>query len=288
MPSEETNSDQNSNLQKSTIKKYFYLILIILLIALFIRAFLFEAYKIPTGSMENTLLPGDFIIVNKFAYSISTPHHFPVLNFEIHSFEFLKLNEPKRNDIIVFEFPGNSRRFGGENFVKRIIGEPGDVLQIIDKKVYINGKLISLPPNTVSGNSKFLNKKDREKGIFPSQKNWNRDNYGPIQIPKKGMTVEIKPENINIWSEVINHEFEKKAVSVEGSVVNINKKPVRNYTFQKDYFFVMGDNREDSFDSRFWGFVPRDLIIGKADFIYWSWNDSSSSVRFDRIFMNIE
>jgi signal peptidase I len=283
-------------LSKTKIIRYSYTLLIALIIALIVRGFLLEAYKIPTGSMENTLLPGDFILVNKIAYSISTPSSIPVLNIEIPRVEIFNISNPKRNDVIVFEFPGNTDELNsvsGDNYVKRIIGVPGDLLQIIDKKVYINGKMIPYPLNVLLDSSDSRIAGRPGKGIFPPGTDWNKDNYGPILVPYKGLTIDLNPRSIKEWGIIIDRELGEIVVREEGSVITINDKPARSYKLKKNYYFVMGDNRDNSLDGRYWGFVPEDKIIGQAFFIYWSRDinkpiynpkDFFKSIRFDRIF----
>ena len=297
--STETENKNIASKKGIKLKNYLLLLLLTFILALLIRGFFLEAYRIPTGSMENTLLPGDFILVNKSAYSISTPRRIPILNIKFPKIRLIKLNKPERNDVIVFEFPGNSNELKpviGENYVKRIIGEPGDLLQIIDKKIYINGKSISNPATALIDSSDIIMKGRQAKDIFPPGKKWNRDNYGPISIPYKGMTIEINNNNIDEWGIIIDREFGRKAVSVEGTVITINDKPVRTYKFQKDYYFVLGDNRDNSLDSRYWGFVTDDKIIGKAFLIYWSINmnqkvsninDFFKSIRTERLFKSV-
>ena len=117
--------------------------------------------------------------------------------------------------------------------------------------------------------------------------NWNGKDYGPVIVPYKGQKVEVNFKDIDKIGPLINREYEKKVVSVEGSVVNIEGKPVRTYTFKQDHYFVMGDNREISLDSRYWGSIPENLIIGKAELIYWSMNPNLpvfKSIRFERLF----
>lgn len=246
--------------------------------------------------MENTLLPGDFILVYKAEYSISTPRSIPIFNIKLPRAELVNLSRPRRNDIIVFKFPGNVdelKSANGENYVKRIIGEPGDILQIIDKKIYVNGNKIADPPKALIDSSDITREGVAGKSNFPPGKNWNKDNYGPILIPYKGLTIDINPEIIREWGIIIDREFGKKVVRSEGTVITINDKPVRNYTFKKNYYFVLGDNRDNSLDSRYWGFVPDNKIIGKAFLIYWSIDinrpvkgisDFFNSIRTKRLF----
>ena len=294
-----TEDKTTASSKKSILKKYLFTLLITFILALLIRGFVLEAYKIPTGSMENTLLPGDFILVNKTAYSISTPRMIPILNIEIPKIELVKLDKPIRNDVIVFIFPGNINELSSpdkETYVKRIIGEPGDLLQIYDKKIYINGRRIQNPSSALMDSSDIIMEGERSKGIYPLDKNWNRDNYGPIFIPYKGLTIDLNIKNIKEWQMIIDREIGKKVVRVEGTVITINDKPVRSYSFRKDYYFVLGDNRDNSLDSRYWGFVPEDKIIGKAFLIYWSVNldkhvsgigDFFDSIRYKRLFKTV-
>lgn len=292
--------NQNITSKKSIkLKSYLLLLVITFVLALFIRGFFLEAYKIPTGSMENTLLPGDFILVNKTAYAISTPRSIPIFNIKLPTARLISFNRPKRNDIIVFKFPGNKnelRSVNGENYVKRIVGEPGDLLQIIDKKIYINGRRVPNPPNALIDFRDIRMEGIAGKGIFPPGKNWNKDNYGPVLIPYKGLTIDLNPKNIREWEIIIDRELGKKTISVEGTVITINDKPVRSYKFKKNYYFVLGDNRDNSLDSRYWGFVPDDMIIGEAFLIYWSIDINKSvknigdffkSIRTERLFKSV-
>ena len=193
------------------IREYAESIVVAILIALFIRAFVVQAFKIPSGSMEPTLLVGDHLLVNKFTFGIKLPFI---------DRKFLVYQEPQRGDIVVFIFPKDKKK----DFIKRVVGAPGDTVEIRQKKIYINGKLWDDPYGVY---------RDAEvTGLVP------RDNFGPVVVP---------PEHV----------------------------------------LVMGDNRDRSFDSRFWGFVPFDQIKGKALILYWSWDklsrNISEKVRFRRI-----
>ena len=290
----QSGDSEKSVKNKSKLKQFLFAITLAFFIAVIFKSFLVDAYKIPTGSMKNTLLVGDFILVNKAAYSLSTPLYFPLTTIKIPSVKLLSYHQPERNDVIVFEYPGNPDELYPnlpENFIKRIVGLPGDTVQIVNKKVFINKKLIKTPSNALMDNV-VRPKGEKEKRIYPEDKNWNEDNYGPIVVPKKGDKININPKNILEWEALIDRENKSKAVSVEGTVITINGQPVRSYTFKENYYFVMGDNRDDSMDSRFWGFVPNENIIGKAILIYWSWdpfipysNFSKlvKSIRFNRI-----
>lgn len=261
-------------------KKFLKYLLIALISALILKSFFIDAFKIPSASMENTLLVGDYILINKASYELKTPHYIPVINFWIPSCSLIRFKEPKRNDVIVFKFPG----YPGEvhpsennSYIKRVIGLPGDTIQIIKEQVYVNGLKILQPRNAILQDTLIDSQKIIDDRIFPHNRSWNNDNYGPVIVPQKGMTIKLNSKNISEWQALIDREYGYKAVSVEGSVINIGHKPVREYILKKDYYFVMGDNREDSMDSRYWGFVADDLIIGKAIMIYWSWDNYESA-----------
>lgn len=259
------------------LSKIILLLLTALILIIFIKSFLIEASEIPSSSMENTLLVGDYIIVNKIAYNFSTPATIPLTNITIPRFKLFNISKPKRNDVIVFQFPGYQWELSpsiNKYFIKRIIGLPGDTVQIIKGKVYINNKMLEQPKNALLSET-IAQSELPDNRIFPKGENWNRDNYGPIIVPYRGFKVNISFKNISDWKMLIDREFNTTAVSDEGTFISINGVPTKNYTFRKNYYFVLGDNREYSVDSRYWGFVPDNLIIGKAAFIYWSQNNSN-------------
>jgi signal peptidase I len=280
-------------------KRTFRILILAVLIAVIVKAFLIDAYKIPTGSMENTLLVGDFIIVNKLAYSITTPRNIPLTEISIQPRTIMNISKPERGDIIVFEFPGNKHEFAPAekiNYIKRVAGLPGDSVRIMNKNVFVNNRLIKDPPTVKRSDDPDRNGM-KNPGIFHSGEQWNQDNYGPIIVPRRGTVIPLDHNNIETWGMVINREFGNKVVSVEGTVITIKGRPVKEYIFTKNYYFVLGDNRDDSMDSRYWGFVPEDNIIGKALLVYWSWYSASenydfvnmfNSVRLERIFTVIE
>lgn len=267
-----------------------------LVAALILKTFVIEAYTIPTGSMEDTLLPGDFLLVTKFTLGATTPRNIPFTNIALPYYQFPRLKEIKRGDIIVFEYPGDRDELRHEeimNYVKRCVGLPGDTIQIVDKVLYVNGELFPPPPKM-----KFLNPIPTPKGIanpfiFPKYSNWNEDNYGPLYVPKKGDTVQLSISNIEQYRTLINREYGREVVKVVGDDIYIDGIKTNTYVIKKDYYFMMGDNRDDSADSRFWGYVPDDLIIGEPLIIYWSWDRDLpmfpdlirklSSIRLNRI-----
>jgi signal peptidase I len=194
---------------KSTVREYAEALAVAFILALFIRTFLVQAFKIPSGSMLETLQIGDHILVNKLRYGI----RLPILGKRI-----VKFQDPRRGDVIVFVYPVDPSK----DFIKRVIGEPGDTVEVKHKQVFINGKEIDDP------HAQFVEGPGEGSRLTP------RDNFGPVTVPP-------------------------------------------------DQIFVMGDNRDRSYDSRFWGFVPLDDVRGKAFVIYWSWDGGDRWVRWERI-----
>lgn len=192
--------------KKSVFREYAEAIIIALLLALFIRTFVVQAFKIPSGSMIPTLLVGDHILVNKFGYGVKNPWT---------GTTWIALAEPGRGDVIVFRYPENP----GQDFIKRVVGLAGDTVRVVNKKVYVNGEPLE---------DSYSVTLDPE--ILPSA----RDNFGPVVVP---------PHSV----------------------------------------FVMGDNRDNSHDSRFWGSVALSDIKGKAFLFYWSWDQDNFSVRWNRL-----
>lgn len=288
---------------KKFFKKLFKLLKIILLvalIALLIKAFAFDAYKIPSASMENTLLPGDFIIANKFAYEFSTPHEIPILDIPIPYKNFIDVSKPQVKDIVVFQFPRgfeNDSLRNNSKYIKRIIAGPHDTLKIVDGEIFVNGRILVLP-------STIKISKERERSgwviddkIYPPGAKWNKNNYGPIVIPGKGDTIKISPENFTKWQSIIVMDFGERALIPEGTIVTLAGKAISEYVLKQDHYFVIGDNPEVSMDSRYFGFITDNMIIGKAMFIYWSYNSNKtapgplgflSAIRGDRLFKFIK
>ncbi len=178
------------------------------------------------------------------------------------------------------------------HFIKRIVALPGDTVKIINKELFINDRKIRPPKEALIDLLNIKKAKIADENIYPGGRKWNTDNYGPIRVPAKGDTIQINPKNIDDWQYIISLEQGVGSLSVEGTVINLHGVPIREYVITNDYYFVLGDNRDDSIDSRFFGFVPEDAIVGEAKFIYWSLrNDSTLSfpgnVRFDRMFKSI-
>jgi len=204
----------------------------------------------------------------------------------------------KAGDIVVFEYPGDRDLLfateRGVNYVKRCIGTPGDTIVIIDKVIFVNGKEFWIPPHIKYLSPYSKPKEVIEPRIFPRGMQWNEDNYGPLVVPYKGYKISLNPDNVEQWRTTIDREYGKKVVDVENNVVTIESIPVSSYTFKKDYYFMMGDNRDDSLDSRFWGFVARDMVVGEAFITLFSWDREIpfsdlfrllGSIRLDRVLL---
>jgi signal peptidase I len=187
--------------KKSVVREYFESIVIAVILALFVRTWAVQAFKIPTGSMENNLLIGDHLLVNKFVFG-------PALGRVERA--VLPMRDIRRGDIVVFKYPDEPER----DFIKRVIGLPGDTLELRNKKVYVNGQPVDEPY------VHFLEPAHHAQEVTSFDV---RERYGPVQVPP-------------------------------------------------DQYFVMGDNRDNSQDSRYWGFLPRGYIKGKALMIYWSYD----------------
>ncbi len=255
--------------------KFFKILFWVAVIALIIKAFAIDAFRIPSTSMENTLQPGDFILANKFAYNISTPREIPIANLPISQHKFFEVGKPQINDIVIFEFPEGFESDplkGGSKYVKRLIAGPHDTLKITDGKIYVNGKTILLPSTFKA--PKLLNEEEigQEETIYPPGAKWNRISYGPIIIPAKGDSIKIAPENFEKWQSVIVMDHGERSLLSEGTLVTLDGRAIFEYVLTQDHYFVIGDNFEESMDSRHFGFITDNMIIGKAMFIYWSYN----------------
>jgi signal peptidase I len=261
---------------KQKTKEFFGSLFFAGIAAFFIITFIIQNTRIPTGSMESTILVGDFVLVNKFIYGSSSPKYIPFTEIEIPYFRLPAFKEPKRMDIVVFEYPGERDQLFASplniNYVKRCIGLPGDTIQIINKVVYVNGEEFPIPPFIKYITPFSLPAGQVETLIFPKGMPWNKDNYGPLVIPSEGSVISLNSSNIEQWRTIINREHGREVVNLRNNGVVIDGQPVQEYTFQKNYYFMMGDNRDDSADSRYWGLVSRDLVIGEAFITLFSWD----------------
>jgi signal peptidase I len=284
---------------KEKAKEFVESLLFAAIAAFFIITFVVQNTRIPTGSMEGTILVGDFVLVNKFIYGSTSPRYIPFTEIQLPFFRLPSIREPRPKDIVVFEYPGDkdelyageSKRSGsmerGTNYVKRLIGMPGDVIQVKDKVVFVNGKEFFRPPYIqylapIPRPASYTNPM-----IFPSDKPWNEDNYGPLRVPKKGDVIPLNLSNVEEWRIIIDREYGKHVVDVNATGVTIEGKAVTSYTMKKDYYFMMGDNRDDSMDSRFWGFVSRDIIVGQAFITLFSWDRDIPFTEFVKLIGSI-
>jgi signal peptidase I len=289
---EQNTSETDTPLKTKALRSCRELLLTFLCV-LVINSFVMASFKVPTGSMENTVRPGDFLFVNKFIYGGSTPYAIPGTSVRIPHLRLPGFRGVERGDVIVFDWPGNRDQVDKPDqvyFLKRCIGLPGDVIRINKRTVYVNGRKQELPlhgkylrPEPVS--AEFPN-----PNIFPLDSDFNEDNYGPLTVPGRGSVLSLTSDNIHSWEVFIRREGH--SVSLVDNQVLVDGTPTSRYVVERDYIFAMGDNRDDSLDSRFWGFVPVEDVIGTPMVVYWSWDpqislahpiDKLLSIRFSRI-----
>lgn len=231
------------------------------------------SFVVPTGSMESTVLAGEFLFVNKFVFGPSTPQIIPFVNMPLPYYKLPPIVAPRQGDVIVFVFPGNRevvKPTAFEYYLKRCVATAGDLLQIKGGRVFVNGTEYTLPEHAqfmgwTPEQRAMVCDADRE-ATFPPGKGYTRDDYGPIRIPKKGDVITLTPENFHEWAVFIGREGH----DVNGDLRTIDGKPATSYTVARDYVFGMGDNRDNSLDSRFWGFIPEEDVVGTPMIVYWS------------------
>lgn len=379
---------------KSPVREWLDAIIFAVVVATFVRWIFLEAYTIPTGSMENSLLVGDFLFVSKLHYGPRTPmtplqlplNHQTIWGtsvpsyikaVQIPSFRLPGFSSIKNGDVVVFNYPAEPQHPADQrtNYIKRCVAIAGDTITIKEGQVYINGKAMENPPrmqeryyvmtnelisekvftkleitdvsrmdipghdgyqvSTTAAGAEALSalpfvksvtkelipagsKEVRsglmevpvmgadgrpviEQGRYVTQaryitdtlhlfaKNagpWNTDNFGPLWIPKKGSTIKLTKEMMARYDSTIIKYEHLDNVEVRDSTLYIDGKPVTEYTFTQNYYFMMGDNRKNSLDSRFWGFVPEDHIVGKAWLVWMSLDANAGfldKVRWSRV-----
>lgn len=352
--------------------------------ATIIHVFVTQPFGIPTGSMERTLLVGDFLFVNKWSYGYRMPMRpvaIPFLQGTVYDFQkdgnpkndgksyvdavklpyerILQFNKPQKNDIVVFNYPQDSVHTAIDRkdpYVKRCVAVAGDTFEMRGGKLFVNNKpetvlgdqerqhrfIVTtgsqldipglykiygfLPVQEIPNGSGFIyafqgltdkiaaeikklpqviemkedimpkgeaaiaykdeakTKIDTTQSIFPVNKAWNQDWYGPVRIPKKGDVVAINKETLPMYRWIIS-EYEHNSVAERNGQIFINNQPAKDYTIKQDYYMMVGDNRDASLDARFFGFVPEENIVGKPMFTWMSiegaFDDSSSSYQAD-------
>lgn len=314
--------------------------------AIILRTFFFGAYRIPTPSMEKTLLTGDFLIVTKLAYGPRTPMTLSVPFTDIYVpgvnlpwFRIPGYSEIERDDIVVFNYPIDIAPVSAKtNYIKRAVGIPGDRIEIDNKILYVNGerseefeslmynyrvmtrdrsrlsssRIREAGGNVLNGNNgeyiinmtpglaqdmegwsevdrvdKYILPEDFElfgrRGFNFSRGFNNHDHMEEFTVPYSGQEVELTADNWHLYQDILER-YERNSVQRDGDSFVINGEETNRYTIQMDYYYMMGDNRDDSEDSRYWGFVPDNHIIGKAGIIYFSWDGERFLPRFERIF----
>jgi len=356
---------------KSALREWWDAILFAVVAATLIRWLIMEAYTIPTPSMENSMLVGDFLFVSKFHYGTRTPRtplQIPLTHqkiwftnipsyvdwVQLPTYRLPGFSEVKREDVVVFNVPPKDLNEGKDypidlktNYIKRCVAVAGDVLEIKDKQVIINGQPLANPvdmqysylvtandeinernlakldldpddynylgrpennkavyqmfltqakvdelkalPYVVSVENDYRTNEGPDSRAFPGSTYtpWNGDNYGPLTIPKEGMKIAINDSTLSIYGSVIRLYDHNKDVKIEEGKLTIEGKEITEYTFYQNYYFMMGDNRHNSLDSRYWGFVPADHIVGKGFFIWLSidkYADFLNKIRWSRFF----
>ncbi|MBF0695155.1 MAG: signal peptidase I [Flavobacterium sp.] len=350
-------------------------LLFAIVVATLVHGYVMQPFNIPTGSLEKTLLIGDFLFVSKFNYGARTPmtpiaapmvhDTLPIVNTksylswpQLPYFRLPGTEAPEKNDIVVFNWPVDTvykffDRSGRRaykpvdkksNYVKRCVGTPGDSLSVIDGYVHINGKKLILSDrarpqyahivitngtpldpayllfelgitdgfrqvNATAYEFQAITEEAAERlrnnpvvtsveryvmdtpdpRTFPYSKNWNIDNMGPIYIPKKDVTVDLNVETLPFYKRIIQ-EYEQNELIVNGNEIRINGQPTTKYTFKQNYYWMMGDNRHNSEDSRNWGYVPENHIVGKPVFIWLSLDPHKrglDKIRWERMFTTV-
>ncbi len=175
-------------------------------------------------------------------------------------------------------------------YLKRCVALSGDTLRVVNRVLYINGKPSPLPRNMLFSFPRIANPNAVDDRIFPKGAPWNEDNYGPVIIPKKGMVIYLTRENLQQWDTFIRREGH--TIGMVGGQIMIDSRPATEYIVQRDYLFGMGDHRDNSLDGRYWGFIPRENLVGTPLIVYWSWNtdipiydifSKLASVRLNRV-----
>lgn len=264
--------------------------IITVVIVVTLRILVFASFKIPSFSMEPTMLAGDFILVNKL---IPGPRiDFLGDNKEGRPFRLNGYRTLKRNEVLVFNDPyyNSSEIIQNWNayYVKRCVGMPGDSLYIAGGIYYINGQRNKINDKIASDSLQYttMSPEFRIPGMF-KELGWTIDNFGPIYIPAQGDLVTLDTINMYLYRPLIEYETRKKLVEMNGTYL-LNGEVCRQYQFKRSYYFMAGDRGTDSKDSRYWGLLPEDHIVGKVAYIWKSKDPGTNKYRFDRFFKPVE
>mgnify|MGYP001247186456 CR=1 FL=1 len=249
--------------------------------ALVLKTFVVGAILVPSGSMESTLLPGDCVLINKLVYGVRTPETLPFSESRFPAVRLPGLREISRGDVIVFRFPGDpdaSRPGDPVYFVKRCIALGGDRVELRNGVCSVNDEMVPQPDG-------------RQSSLGSGGSGSAGGEFGPVTVPKRGNSVALTPANYSAWENLIRREGHEVEYDLLVGVT-IDGKTAKSYRFEKSYLFVLGDNRDRSYDSRVWGFLPQENVVGEAMMIYWSWPEEKplgnllpdlASIRWDRI-----
>ena len=243
-------------------REVFLIVGLTLLLAVLLKLFVVDAIHVPSRSMEGTLLAGDYVFVNKLIYGAPAPRLFGPSRASLGHLPGLR--SVARGDVIVFELPENATdgRPGEEvYFVKRAIGLPGDMVEIRHGSLIINGEKIEIPPTAARGTGNC--------------------SFGPLVVPRRGAEVPLSAATMDLLELVIHHEGHEVSTSPRGDIL-VDRVPRSTYIVQDDYLFVLGDNLDESSDSRSWGFLPEENVVGRATMVYWS-VDGTGHPRWERV-----
>ncbi|CAN5537806.1 signal peptidase I [soil metagenome] len=305
--------------------------------ALLLRVFVVEAYRIPTTSMESTLLVGDYLFVSKLHYGPRLPMTFGVpftnRHLERPRLPYMRLpgfSTINSGDVVVFNHPPDPGPIDRRtHFIKRVIGMPGDTVAVVDKRLVVNGTAVEPGPHELQDWRVLLDDDATPEGVgiqgpplrlregglrvrasraeaarlatepdvqsiepyrhpagravfFPPGEGNTLDDFGPMHVPARGQTVHLTDSNWRQFQATIERHEGLTARRRGDGTFEIDGEVADSYTYRQDYYFMMGDNRDDSADSRVWGFVPASHIVGKAWLVYFSWDDAAGIPRLGR------